>query len=173
MTLDEKLARIRQETTGEVPEHLQLLLALAHRGLDVELNPAAAFVNSGSRHPYLAAFSDLLREFGGNTLLNIVRGHLPIDSARASRARAPLPICKSGTLDWVIALLLKALAGHGPAGPTSTRSTEYSPSGPVTIKVQLVETVDGVSLTRALGHDQATDTITGFVEQLTDNHLQV
>ena len=171
MSVAEKLSHVMASHDGAVPIHLQLLVQLLDRGLSIELAPSFACKPSTTTYPVIAQFSDMLRDYGGNTLLGLTRRHLPLDSIRACRSRAPLPIAQSGTLPWSVAVLLRLIVGHGPAVDCSRRGLEFYGDGSL-VYVYLVESTDGVSLTRALDFNQAGNVVTGFEHTPTEEQLR-
>ena len=80
------------------------MMSMMDRALNLQLSPSLQSCSTMTNYPQLAAFSECLRDFGGNTLLDLARSQLPLDSSRACRARAPAPIVNSGVISWALLL---------------------------------------------------------------------
>lgn len=171
-SFDERIELIKDQNNGQIPEELSLMMSMMDRALNLQLSPSLQSCSTMTNYPQLAAFSECLRDFGGNTLLDLARSQLPLDSSRACRARAPAPIVNSGVISWVLSLLLKTIVNHGPpvGNALGTTGIVFRAGGKLAI-VALVESSDCISLAKAINHDSIGNSFTGFVTEPTEEVL--
>jgi len=171
MTVEEKAAAVEEQSGGELPEGIKMQLVMLNQSLDEMLAPSRASIKTTVAFPAVAAFSDLLRDYGGNTLLTIVRGFLPVDGVRAVRARAPRPATTSECLVESYVTLLRLINTHGPVTGATRRGVTVAGSGQL-VTILLAESTDGISLAKGLGHDTVNNMVTGFVDTLSHSDLE-
>lgn len=76
---------------GEYPPSVQLPMLMLEVALNRLINSSSAKINTA---PMIASFSEVLKDYGGNTLLNIIGHHLPVETRKSVALRAPPPLTK-------------------------------------------------------------------------------
>ena len=169
MTLEQKLNLVVTKTNDEIPKELELPALLLEAGLNHYLNPSSA---KSYTQPVLAAFSELLNDYGGNTLLELTSQFLPVENRKSVTARTLPPLTTTGVLACSYISLLKLLATSGPAIGTDVRGvTMHRHAHGLLVTVYLAESSDGVALSKGLGHDMINNIVTGFVKPPTEPEL--
>ena len=169
MSLAEKLEMVLKGD-GEYPPSVQLPMLMLEVALNRLINSSSAKINTA---PMIASFSEVLKDYGGNTLLNIIGHHLPVETRKSVALRAPPPLTKPWCLlTESYVSLLNVLANSGPAQNAEMRGvTLHRHQKGLLVKVFLAESTDGVALSKGLGYDMINDTVTGFTAELTEEQL--